>query len=84
MQEEKANEAKKKHLNNLLETFLKTQKALSEKLKRHSELTSRVSSKKWSDEKKKKMSKRFDEMNREFNQTFDIISQIQMQLDHIN
>lgn len=75
--------SRREYLENLLENFKKSQLALSEKISRQKELLSRKSAKKWSPEKRKKALSRINASNQEFNQTTEIVSQIEMQLSQL-
>jgi len=73
----------KTHLQNLLNTFVKLQIASKHKIEKYQDLMQRKSSNKWDDEKKKKAQERLKQALLEYNQSFEIIDQIKIQLSQL-
>jgi adenylate kinase family enzyme len=73
--------SQKEYWESLLKEYSKIYLNAQDKIARYESVMSRKSSKNWSDDKKKKFLNRLTTANKELNESFDIINQLQMRLN---
>jgi adenylate kinase family enzyme len=73
--------SQKEYWESLLKEYSKIYLNTQDKIARYESVMSRKSSKNWSDDKKKKFLNRLTTANKELNESFDIINQLQMRLN---
>jgi division protein CdvB (Snf7/Vps24/ESCRT-III family) len=67
----------------MLKEYSKVYENAKNKIARYEDVMSRKSSKSWSNDKKKKFLNRLTSANKELNESFDIINQLQLKLEQI-
>jgi adenylate kinase family enzyme len=73
--------SQKEYWESLLKEYSKIYLNTQDKIARYESVMSRKSSKNWSDDKKKKFLNRLTTANKELNESFDIINQLQLRLN---